>query len=160
MTERAAGTAEQVAPSSNGLGAPWPIGRRQRCCEEAREEGKFFDRTDRIKRLFAVSLGHVVGNSIELASRGFIPLGLKELVGDTHLDVVRLAGEQQERLVLGLPAKTSDRAVIAVVVRLSGDRMAGEDDIRPTVNPERSLHGSVIGLVHEDHLPQYTVARA
>jgi len=60
--------------------------------------------------------------------------------------------EQQERLVLGLPAKTSDRAVIAVVVRLAGDRMAGEDDIRPTVNPERSLHGYVIVLVCEDHL--------
>src|SRR5207245_9925751 len=152
MTERAAGTAEQVSPYSNGLAPPWPIGRRHRCCEEAREEGKLFDRTDRIKGLLAVSLGHVVGNSIVLASRGFIPLGLKELVGDTHLDVVRLAGEQQERLVLGLPAKTSDRAVIAVVVRLAGDRMAGEDDIRPTVNPERSLHGGVIGLVGKDHL--------
>src|SRR5205807_9793104 len=31
MTERAAGTAEQSSPSSNGLGPPWPIGRRHRC---------------------------------------------------------------------------------------------------------------------------------
>src|SRR2546428_11608212 len=135
MTERAAGTAEQVSPSSYGLGPRWPIGRRHRCCEEARGEEKLFDRTYRIKGLLAVSLGHVVGNSIELACRGFIPLGLKELVGDTHLDVVRHAGEQQERLVLGLPAKTGDRTVIAVVVRLAGDRMAGEDDIRPTPSP-------------------------
>src|SRR5207244_4237200 len=141
MTERAPGTAEQVAHSSNGLGPPWPIGRRRRCCEEAREEGKLFDRTDRIEGLLAVSLGHVVGNSIELASRGFVPLGLKELVGDTHLDVVRLAGEQQERLVLGLPAKTGDRAVIAVVVRLAGARMAGEDDARLADGPVEGCEG-------------------
>src|SRR5207244_12081691 len=52
-----------------------------------------------------VSLGHVVGNGIELASRGSVPLGLKGLVGDTHLDVVRLAGEQQERLVWAFQPK-------------------------------------------------------
>src|SRR6266511_2295152 len=106
MTERAPGTAEQRSPSCNGLGPSRRIGRRRRCSEEAREDGELFDRTDRIKGRLAISLGHVVGNCSELASRGFIPLGLKELVGDTHLDVVRLAGEQQERLVLGLPAKT------------------------------------------------------
>src|SRR5712691_8953654 len=119
MTERAPGTAEQVSPSSNGLGPSRRIGRRRRRSEEAREEGELFDRTDRIKGRLAVSLGHVVGNCIELARRGLIPLRLKELVGDTHLDVVRLAGEQQERLVLGLPAKTGDRTVIAIVVRLA-----------------------------------------
>src|SRR6266550_8208969 len=108
MTERAPGTAEQVSPSGNGLGPSRRIARRRRCREEAREEGELFDRTDRIKGPLAVSLGHVVGNCTELASRCFIPLGLKELVGDTHLDVVRLAGEQQERLILGLPAKTGD----------------------------------------------------
>jgi hypothetical protein len=30
--------------------------------------------------------------------------------------------------------------------------MAGKNDIRPTLNPERSLHGCVIGLVCQDHL--------
>src|SRR4029453_7963171 len=131
MTERAAGTAEQVSPSCEGRGPSRRIGRRRRCSEEAREEGELFDRTDRIKGRLAVSLGHVVGNCIQLARRGFVPPGLKELVGYTHFDVIRLAGKQQERLVLGLPAKTGDRAVIAVVVRLAGDRMAGKDDIRP-----------------------------
>src|SRR5207245_5791187 len=136
MTEGAPGTAEQVSPSCNGRGPTRRIEITLMCSEEAREEVELFYRTNRIEGRLAVSLGHIVGNCIELASRGFVPLGLKELVGDTHLDVVRLAGEQQERLVLGLPAKTGDRAVIAVVVRLARDRMAGENDIRPTVNPE------------------------
>src|SRR5207245_9000241 len=151
MTEGAPGTAEQVSPSCNGRGPPRRIERRRRCSEEAREEGELFDRANRIEGRLAVSLGHIVGNCIELASRGFVPLGLKKLVGDTHLDVVRLAGEQQERLVLGLPAKAGDRAAIAVIVSLSGYRVPGENDIRQTVNPERSLPGGVIGLVRKDH---------
>ena len=113
MAERAPDTAEQASPSRNGRGPSRRIGRRRRCREEAREEGELFDRTDRLKGRRAISLGHVVGNRNELASRGFIPLGLKELVGDTHLDVVRLAGENQQGRVLRLPAEPTDATVVA-----------------------------------------------
>src|SRR4029077_18365517 len=40
----------------------------------------------------------------------------EELVRDTHLDVVRLGGEDRDRLVLGLPPEARDRAVVAAPV--------------------------------------------
>ena len=66
-----------------------------------------------------------------------VALGLEHLVGDPHFDVVGLAGEQQQRLVLPLPAEPRDRAVVAVVVGLPRDRAAGEMVVRPPADAER-----------------------
>src|SRR5216684_2136545 len=152
MAERAPGIGEQLSAPCNRIGPSRCIGRRRRCRQEAREEGELFDRADHLESRLAIGLGDVVGNRRKLASRGFIALGLKQLVADTHFHVVRLAGEQQEGFVLGLPSKPRDRAVIAVVVRLAGDRMASEDNIGPAVDPECFLLGCVIDLVRKDHL--------
>ena len=54
------------------------------------------------------------GTRGELAGRRLVALGLEQLVGDAHLDVVGLAREQQQRLVLRLPAEARDGAVVAV----------------------------------------------
>src|SRR5438552_5867264 len=43
-------------------------------------------------------------------------------------------------------------AVVAVVVRLAGDRVAGEYDVRPALDPEILLPGRVVYLVREDRL--------
>ena len=83
--------------------------------------------------------------------RGFIPLRLEQFVGDTHFNVIRFAGEQEQRLVLSLPSETGNRAVIAVLIRLAGDRAAGEHNIRPAANPQRALVWCVGGLVREEH---------
>src|SRR5438093_12731043 len=113
MTERAPSTVKQVSASPDGLGPSRRVGRRRRGLQEARKECELFDRTDRIKRRRAVGLGNVIRNCRKLACRGFIALGLKQLVVDTHFDVVCLAGEQQERLLLSLPSKPGDRSVLA-----------------------------------------------
>ena len=65
--------------------------------------------------------GHVVGDRGELAARGLVPLLLKALAGDPHLDVVGLGGEEQQRLVLRLPAEPADRSVVAVPVGTAAD---------------------------------------
>ena len=49
-------------------------------------------------------------------------LGLrKEFIGDTHLDIVGLAGKHRDGLVLRLPAKTRNSTVIAAAVRAAGN---------------------------------------
>src|SRR5439155_24132403 len=44
------------------------------------------------------------------------PVLRKQFVGDAHLHVVGLTGEDHQRLVLRLPAKTADGAIVSVVV--------------------------------------------
>ena len=82
--------------------------------QEALEVGELLDGADRRRH---GSCRDVVGHRRELAGRGLVTLGLEQLVGDAHLDVVGLAGEEQQRLVLSLPAEAGDRAVVAVAVR-------------------------------------------
>src|SRR5205085_11207387 len=79
----------------------------------------------------------------------FIPFGLKQFVGDTHFNVIGFSGEQEKRLVLGFPSETGDRAIIAVLIRLAGDRAAGEHNIRPAPNPEGVLLLHISRLVRE-----------
>jgi hypothetical protein len=66
---------------------------------------------------------HVFRQRVELAARDRFDVTLvgKELVGDAHLDEVGFAGEHQQGLVLRLPAKSGDGAVIATAIELSGD---------------------------------------
>src|SRR5262249_48993841 len=70
----------------------------------------------------------------------------EELVANALLDVVRLAGEEQQRFVLGLPAEARDRPVVAASVRIAG----GQEPLRPAENAERSLRRGVGRLVGHD----------
>src|SRR6185436_7257798 len=60
------------------------------------------------------------------------------------------AREDQQRLVLGLPAEARDRAVVAVVVGLTGYGAAGNTVVRAPAYPEIPLQPRVGGLVGED----------
>src|SRR6267378_5579469 len=49
------------------------------------------------------------------------PILCKQFVGDAHFHVVGLTREDQQRLVLSLPAKTADGAIVAVVIEGAAD---------------------------------------
>src|SRR5882762_11675659 len=139
VTKRATGAAEQVPAVRDGRGSSRRIGRRRRRREETHEERELFDVAYRVKSGGGSRIGDAVRNRRELAARSFIPLGLKQLVGDALLDVVRFAGEEEQRFVLRLPPKTRDRAVIAVVVAYARDRTAGSVEIRVAPDSQRAL---------------------
>ena len=65
--------------------------------------------------VLVTSLGTVANWQAGVSSRSVWNSSLR----DAHLDVVGLAGEQQQRLVLRLPAEAGDGAVVAVVVGLT-----------------------------------------
>src|SRR5439155_19486152 len=110
-----------------------------------------FSATDRVNEYNGLGIGRIVRRFGILALGDFIPLRLEQFVGDTHFNVIGFAGEQEKRLVLSLPSETGDRAVIAVLIRLAGDRAAGEHNIRPAANPQCALLWYVGGLVREEH---------
>jgi hypothetical protein len=84
--------------------------------EEALEVGEVLDGAD-----LTHARGHVVRHGRELAVRGLVTLVRERFVGDAHLDVIRLAGEDQERRVLSLPAEFADAPVVAVPVQPPAD---------------------------------------
>ena len=63
-----------------------------------------------------------------VAGRCFVPCGREHVVGDAHLDVVGLAGEDGQRFVLRLPAEAGDGAVIAAPVRHPADPERARSD--------------------------------
>src|SRR5262249_54732765 len=67
----------------------------------------------------------IVRRCHSLAARGLVALLREELVGDTHLDVVGLACEHQQRLVLRLPAEAGDGAIVAAGVGHAADDAVG-----------------------------------
>src|SRR6267378_6354020 len=150
VTESATDAAEQALAVRDRRGSSRRIGRRRRRREEAHEETEFFDVAYRVKSGRGSRIGDAVRNRRELAARSFIPLGLKQLVGDALLDVVRFAGEEEQRFVLRLPPKTRDRAVIAVVVAYARDRAAGSVEIRVAPDSQRALLTAVARHVGED----------
>src|SRR5262245_43720242 len=105
MTEGAPCGLKHASASRNRFCASRRIGRRRRRRQETREKRKLFDRAQHAKRRLATEVGHVIRNCRKLACWSFIALRLEELVGDTHFDVVRLAGEQEEGFVLRLPSE-------------------------------------------------------
>ena len=72
---------------------------------------------------------------------------LEKLIADAHFDVVSLSGEDQERLVLGLPTEAGDRAVIAVVIGLfvCADGVANAHEIEMPDAQSKGL-GAAIAL--------------
>jgi hypothetical protein len=74
-------------------------------------------------RVRRAEYGHVFRQRVELAARGrfIVTLVGKQLVGHAHLDEVSFAREHQRRLVLRLPAKSGDGAVVGARVELPRD---------------------------------------
>src|SRR5882724_10905612 len=120
VAERTAQAGKLLAPSANRERPAGADGRRLGRRQEALEVGEVVDGIDLVN-----ARGHVVGNRRDLAVRRLVTLLLKRLVGDPHLDVVGLAREDQQRLVLRLPAESRDRSVVAVPVRTPADSETG-----------------------------------
>ena len=85
---------------------------RQRLIEHAHESREANNVTGQL-RAIKIEIRAVLGSGIELAARGLVPLGVKQLVGDSDFNVVSFARKYFERLVWCLPAKSSDGAVVA-----------------------------------------------
>src|SRR5437588_3620634 len=142
---------KQGASPSDGLDSTGCVLRWLGGSQETHERRKLFSGTDRISYYDSLSIGHIVRRFGELAVRSFIPLGLEQFVGNTHFNVIRFTGEQEKRLVLSLPSETGNRAIIAVFIRLAGDRAAGEHNIRPAENSQCALLRCISGLVREKY---------
>src|SRR5712692_177804 len=108
MTEGAANCVEERPPPADRAGPAGCVEGWLGRVEVAHEEGEALDAALRTVQ------ARVVGHRGVLA--GLFPLLREELVAYALLDVVGLAGEDQQALVLGLPAKASDRPVVARAV--------------------------------------------
>src|SRR6185503_17025132 len=95
--------------------------------------GEFLDTAQHVGRGSAVHVGRVVRRGGVLAVGILRALLREQLVADALLDVVGLAGEHQEGLVLRLPAEPRDGPVVAVAVGVG----AGEGEVWSTENAER-----------------------
>src|SRR5262249_12857880 len=65
-------------------------------------------------------MGVVFGRRVELAVRVALTFIGKEFVGHSLLDVVGLAGKDQERFILRLPSEPCDRSIVAVAIETPG----------------------------------------
>jgi hypothetical protein len=74
----------------------------------------------------------------------------KQPVTDPHLHVVCLPGEEQERLVLGLPPEAGERTVVAVGSRLARDGVAGDDDVGSAADSKHPLLTRIGTLIGDD----------
>jgi hypothetical protein len=102
--------------------------------EQAHEEGELLDGAQRVDGPLGIGIRDAVGVTRDQAIRRLVALVLKQLVADAHFDVVGLAREEEQRLVLRLPAKPGDGAVVAVAVRLSADGSPVDDEVRPAAD--------------------------
>src|SRR5207245_5743583 len=116
VAERTADRREQPTTPRNRRGAARRVWGRLRRGQESHEEGKLLDVADGDGHVRAVRRRNVVGLWLRLTPRRLVPLRLEEFARDAHLDVVGLAREQQERLVLRLPAEPRNGPVVAVEV--------------------------------------------
>src|SRR5208282_4896427 len=62
----------------------------------------------------------------------------KKLIRDSHLDVVSLAGEHEQRFVLRLPPETSDGPIVGAEVHVSA-----KVRVRVSGNTQRRFRGRV-----------------
>src|SRR5215831_5680581 len=116
MAEGATYAVEQRATGCDGCRAAGSRRGRRRRSQEAHEVRKRRDIAAHFLRLSQIKVGVVFWSRVEQTAGRFIPLRLKDLIGDTHLDVVRFARKQLQRFVLGLPAESRDRSVVAVSI--------------------------------------------
>ncbi len=134
MTKRAAdGAKEPATISDRGCSSRGGSGGRG-LVQELHEDIEQTDVTGDGGGAGAVGVGNVLGvaDPSEVQAVGRKPASelvltrqrailREQFVGDTHFHVVGLTGEDHQRLVLGLPTKTADGAIVAVVVKRSAD---------------------------------------
>ena len=117
---RVAGSAsdpvEAVEPIAFGSG--YGAARRQR--EEAHERGEERD----VVLFTRLKVHTILGFRIEHATGKFVAFLGKDLVRNTHFDVVGLSRENRERLILRLPSEPGDGAVVVVRVESARDSQA------------------------------------
>src|SRR5437016_9434757 len=119
VTQGASGPTKQASASSDGLDSTGCVIRRLGGSQEAHEQGKLFDPADGIRDSGAIRVCHVVRGWTIQTSWIFVPFGLKQFISDPHFHVVGFAGKEQKRLILSLPSETGNRAVIAILIRLT-----------------------------------------
>ena len=90
--------------------------------------------------------GDAFRSSVELAVRIAFALVLEEIVGDAHFDVVGFAGEQQQRLVLRLPAESRDRGVVSIDIEVSGNT---QRSLLLGIGRQRRLKRAVRDVLHQ-----------
>ena len=146
MAVRAARALEERPAGRDGGGAAGEREGRARRGQEPHEEGELLDGADRVRRGGALGIGRVIRRAGELTIRRLVALLWEQLIGNSHLDVVGLAREEQERLVLRLPPESRDGAVVAVVVGGTRD----SDAVRPAGDAEGGLAARIDGLVVGD----------
>src|SRR5260370_14638446 len=78
-----------------------------------------------------IGIRRVIRGRLELTLRILLPLGLEQLVGNTHLYVVCFACECQQGFVMRLPSKPSNGTVISVSIFESCERVTRVDDVHP-----------------------------
>ena len=141
MAHGAADGAEHGLAILNGMGGRIvgnTLGRGSGRREEAREHGEGHGVAG-YGGAGAVEIGLILGQRIvETGCRGIGAFGLKEFVGDAHLDVVGFAGENLERFILSFPAETSDGAVVAAVVGMTGNAESALDRKSTRLNSSHS----------------------
>jgi hypothetical protein len=150
VTERAPGPHERAAPNADRGRAAWRVGRRSGRRQEPLEESEFLDRAQSGRSGRDLSVGDIIGDSGELAMRILLALLLEQLVRDAHLDVVGLAREHQQRLVLGLPSEPGNRSIIAIVVRVPRDCPSRHGDVGAAHDAELVLSGGAVRLVRQN----------
>ena len=90
-------------------------------------------------------MDNVLRGSIKHTTGGLVAFLRKELVGHSHLNVIRLAREQQKRFVLCLPSEAGQRPVIGTPVGRSADMRIGVPG-----DPPLSVAGCIRIHVGED----------
>src|SRR5215469_18812289 len=85
--------------------------------KEAHEIGKIGDVIEYILVCEPSDIENAVRRRNRRAIRRLIPLGIENQVRDSHFHVIRLSGEQEERLVLGFQAEAGYGAVISVPIQ-------------------------------------------
>src|SRR5215470_7620939 len=91
-------------------------------------------------------MGMVFRGWVELAGRGVVALIRERFVGHTLLDIVSLAGEDQQRLVLRFPAKPGHGAIVAAAIEMPRD---AQREFRAVHAVEGCLETAVRHILHQ-----------
>ena len=141
VAQGAADLGKHSAAASGGRRLRGRLRRR----EEPHERGEFGDVAERLGHGRRPEVRDIFGSPIEQTRGGLIALRREQLARDPHLDVVGFSREEQEGLVLGLPAEPCDAAVIAA--RIGAARPLS---IRPSDDSQRGPARTLLVRVRQD----------